>query len=89
MLGTAGDMEVELNAILLENNINIEPFNKELLKELPSAENILTSMDIKEREDWRNVCVFTIDPVTAVDLDDAISCTVLKNGNYEVIMINV
>lgn len=89
MLGTAGDMEVELNAILLENNINIEPFNKELLKELPSAENILTSTDIKEREDWRNVCVFTIDPVTAVDLDDAISCTVLKNGNYEVIMINV
>lgn len=89
MLGTAGDMEVELNAILLENNINIEPFNKELLKELPSAENILTSMDIKEREDWRNVCVFTIDPVTAVDLDDAISCTVLKNGNYEVIIINV
>ncbi|XP_046821426.1 DIS3-like exonuclease 2 isoform X2 [Vespa crabro] len=84
MLGTAGDMEVELNAILLENDINIEPFNKELLKELPSAENILTSMDINEREDWRNVCIFTIDPATAVDLDDAVSCTVLKNGNYEV-----
>ncbi|KAF7405755.1 hypothetical protein HZH68_005124 [Vespula germanica] len=84
MIGTAGDMEVELNVILLENNINTDPFNKELVKDLPSAENNLTLMDIKEREDWRQTCVFTIDPATAVDLDDAVSCTVLKNGNYEV-----
>ncbi|KAK2579698.1 hypothetical protein KPH14_011045 [Odynerus spinipes] len=84
MLGTLGDIEVELNAILLQNDINTEPFNDELLKELPPAENIFTSTDIKEREDWRHHCVFTIDPATAVDLDDAVSCTVMTNGNYEV-----
>ena len=37
------------------------------------------------REDWRPECVFTIDPDTAVDLDDAVSCKLLENGNYEVI----
>lgn len=84
MLGTIGNLEVELNAILLEYDINIKPFSDRLLEELPSSENILTSSDIKEREDWRHLCVFTIDPATAVDLDDAVSCTVMSNGNYEV-----
>lgn len=46
---------------------------------------MLTEDDIMGREDWRHECVFTIDPDTAVDLDDAVSCKLLENGNYEVI----
>ncbi|XP_014472562.1 PREDICTED: DIS3-like exonuclease 2 isoform X2 [Dinoponera quadriceps] len=84
IVGEAGDLNAELMAILLENNLDILPYRQELLQGLPNGDYVLTNADTKGREDWRNECVFTIDPVTAVDLDDAVSCKVLKNGNYEV-----
>jgi DIS3-like exonuclease 2 len=31
---------------------------------------------------FRNECIFTIDPLTARDLDDAVSCKELENGNF-------
>lgn len=36
------------------------------------------------RRDLTDMCIFTIDPATARDLDDAVSCRQLPNGNYEV-----
>lgn len=33
---------------------------------------------------YRQHCIFSIDPPTAKDLDDALSCVLLPNGNYEV-----
>lgn len=33
---------------------------------------------------YRSHCIFTIDPPGAKDLDDALSCTLLANGNVEV-----
>lgn len=32
----------------------------------------------------RKHCIFSIDPPTAKDLDDALSCVLLPNGNYEI-----
>ena len=34
------------------------------------------------RKDLRKECIFTIDPATARDLDDALHCTRLENGEY-------
>lgn len=33
---------------------------------------------------YRNRCIFSIDPPTAKDLDDALSCVLLPNGNYDI-----
>lgn len=33
---------------------------------------------------YRKHCIFSIDPPTAKDLDDALSCVLLPNGNYEI-----
>lgn len=77
-------MSVETNAILLENDLNLIPFEDELLKDLPPPDFNPTESDFEGREDFRKTCVFTIDPATAVDLDDALSCKPLENGNYEV-----
>lgn len=52
---------------------------------LPGSDYVLTDSDLQDREDLRHECIFTIDPATAVDIDDAVSCKVLDNGNYEVI----
>ncbi|RLU22682.1 hypothetical protein DMN91_004960 [Ooceraea biroi] len=83
IVGEGGEIEAELRAIILENNLDVSPYRKELLEGLPNSD-ILTDDDIKDREDWRNECVFSIDPATAVDIDDLLSCKVLENGNYEV-----
>lgn len=83
IIGRCGEIDAELQAILLENNLDISPYQKKLLEGLPDSD-ILTDADTKDREDWRHECIFTIDPATAVDIDDAISCKVLDNGNYEV-----
>lgn len=83
-MGKAGDIQAELQAIILDNNLDVLPYQQELLRELPDND-VLTDIDIKDREDWRHECIFTIDPATAVDLDDAVSCKILNNGNYEVI----
>jgi len=86
IVGENGKIEAELQAILLENNLDVSPYQEELLEGLPDND-ILTDDDIKDREDWRNECVFSIDPAMAVDIDDLLSCKVLENGNYEVIAI--
>ncbi|KAM0737088.1 DIS3-like exonuclease 2 [Formica fusca] len=84
VVGETGEIETELQALILGHNLDVSPYRKELLEELPGSDYILTDADIKDREDWRHECIFTIDPATAIDMDDAISCKVLDNGNYEV-----
>ncbi|XP_015595522.1 DIS3-like exonuclease 2 [Cephus cinctus] len=84
MVGNVGDLEVETNAILLQNDLDPSPYDESLTKGLPSGDYVPTSADIENREDWRDKCIFSIDPATAVDLDDALSCTRLSNGNFEI-----
>ncbi|CAL7941200.1 unnamed protein product [Xylocopa violacea] len=84
IVGSIGDIRAESNAILLERDLDVTPYSPEVIEGLPDSDYCLTENDLKDREDWRHECVFTIDPDTAVDLDDAISCKLLENGNYEI-----
>lgn len=34
--------------------------------------------------DLRDVCIVSIDPPGCTDIDDALHCRLLENGNYEV-----
>ena len=42
----------------------------------------LTCREIQRRRDFRSECVFTIDPATARDLDDALSVASVGEGVY-------
>lgn len=84
VVGNIGDFNVETEAILLENGLDVTPYDDESMKDIPSIDYKLSNDDFKEREDLRDNCIFTIDPATAVDLDDAVSCEKLNNGNYKV-----
>ncbi|XP_076626997.1 DIS3-like exonuclease 2 [Colletes latitarsis] len=84
IIGTVGDISTESCAILLEHDLDVTPYSQEVVKGLPDSDYVLTENDIKDREDWRDKCVFTIDPDTATDLDDAVSCKLLDNNNYEI-----
>ncbi|EGI59665.1 DIS3-like exonuclease 2 [Acromyrmex echinatior] len=84
VVGKYGEINTELTAVILENDLDLSPYHESLLKGLPSSDYILTDADMKDREDWRHECIFSIDPATAIDLDDALSCKILDNGNYEI-----
>lgn len=83
VLGTPGDNDTEMNAIMAEYELPVK-FPSNVLK---AAEKI--SMDVPEKEiarrrDFRDVVTFTIDPRDAKDFDDALSVRRLKDGTWEV-----
>jgi len=85
-LGHSSDIAVRTEGLLLENNIDYGEFSPEALANLPDNYHTWTipHQELKRRRDFRNDCVFTIDPLTARDLDDALSVTLEENGLYRV-----
>ncbi|XP_036276499.1 DIS3-like exonuclease 2 isoform X2 [Pipistrellus kuhlii] len=85
-LGQAGEIEPETEGILTEYGVDFSDFSSEVLECLP--QNLpwtIPPEEFSKRRDLRKDCVFTIDPSTARDLDDALSCKLLADGNtYEV-----
>lgn len=82
-LGAIGDLAVESMSILREFGLDITPFSPDVVESLPKSDEI-PQKEFEYREDIRKQCVFTIDPATARDLDDAISVRELPNSNYEI-----
>lgn len=83
ILGKAGDNTTEMHAILAEYGLPYTyPQAVEAAAEKLSAD--ITPEDYAEREDFRDVVTFTIDPKDAKDFDDALSIRNLKPGLWEV-----
>lgn len=84
VIGEKGQLKSENAAILLQHNLNPQPFSQEILDKLPTEPFTIPAEEFAYRQDLRKKCIFSIDPETARDLDDALSCEVLENGNLEV-----
>eukprot|EP01125_Pyxidicula_operculata_P000749 TRINITY_DN1068_c2_g2_i3.p1 TRINITY_DN1068_c2_g2~~TRINITY_DN1068_c2_g2_i3.p1 ORF type:complete len:1226 (-),score=365.89 TRINITY_DN1068_c2_g2_i3:74-3751(-) len=85
MVGIAGNIPDETEAILDENGfkgIRVD-FHPNLISGIPNKVDI-NQKELQLRTDLRKERIFTIDPLTAKDLDDALSCKPLQNGNFEV-----
>ncbi|XP_072428623.1 DIS3-like exonuclease 2 isoform X1 [Chiloscyllium punctatum] len=84
-LGQAGEIEPETEGILTEYDVDFSDFPDEVLDCLPkSLPWTIAKEELQKRKDLRKECIFTIDPATARDLDDALSCRELPDGNFEV-----
>ncbi|XP_068137374.1 DIS3-like exonuclease 2 isoform X2 [Hyperolius riggenbachi] len=84
-LGQAGEIEPETEGILTEYGVDFSEFSNKVLQCLP--QNLpwtIPPEELEKRRDLRKECIFTIDPATARDLDDALSCKPLPDGNFEV-----
>lgn len=81
-LGNMGDIEVESEAILRDNNFTNEKFGENLLSSIPSDDSVVAQAVAEDgnRRDFRSYNTFTIDPVTALELDDAISLVKSEDG---------
>ncbi|CAD5229305.1 unnamed protein product [Bursaphelenchus okinawaensis] len=74
-LGTVGDVDAETEGILMSNDVDTREFSAAALASLPVVPEEGWSIDeaeFKYRRDFRTECLFTIDPATARDLDDAL-----------------
>lgn len=83
VLGTAGEHETEINAIMAEFGLPMV-FAPEVEAAAKKLATDITSEEIAKRRDFRSITTFTIDPVDAKDFDDALSIQKLENGNWEV-----
>jgi len=82
-IGEAGTQDTEIVSIARDFNLPYK-FPKEVLDEADSIPVKINNSDIKDRIDFRNKIVFTIDPDDAKDFDDALSIEQIENGNFSV-----
>ena len=83
ILGTAGQNNAEMHAILAEFGLPYK-YPQGVEKAADKISDEITNEEIAKREDFRSVTTFTIDPKDAKDFDDALSARRLPNGNWEV-----
>ena len=83
VLGKAGENNTEMHAILAEFGLPYV-YPKSVEKAANKIPKTITEEDLAEREDFRDVVTFTIDPKDAKDFDDALSIRKLPNGLWEV-----
>ncbi|OIQ23467.1 ribonuclease R [Lacinutrix sp. MedPE-SW] len=83
VLGKAGEHNTEIHAILADYGLPYD-FPKEVEDYANNIDLKIQPEEIKKRRDMRKDLTFTIDPKDAKDFDDALSFTVLENGNYEI-----
>ncbi len=79
--GSAGEPGVDILSIVKKYGLS-EEFPKRVLKEAEAISRSVKPEDWEGRWDLRELPMVTIDGEDAKDLDDAVSLTVLPNGNY-------
>eukprot|EP00127_Corallochytrium_limacisporum_P000467 Clim_evm23s13 gene=Clim_evmTU23s13 len=86
MIGLRGTIEAENLATRVTHDLSSDDFSDDVNADLPVLPWSIPEEEIKKRWDLRKECIFTIDPATARDLDDAVSIKELPgpDGTYEV-----
>lgn len=84
ILGKAGDRDTESDVILREHHVITRPFSKDVMACLPPSNYKPGAEDITNRLDLRSIPLCSIDPPGCKDIDDALSCQILPNGNFQV-----
>ncbi|XP_058176749.1 DIS3-like exonuclease 2 [Anopheles ziemanni] len=70
--------------ISINKNQDATRYADHILAQLPTQPYSIPQEEIDLREDLRRECTFTIDSASARHLDDALSCKMLENGNWEI-----
>lgn len=83
-LGPIGNKDTENEVLLLEHDVPHTDFCQRVLECLPKLPWIINEEDLKRREDIRHLNICSVDPPGCTDIDDALHCRMLENGNYEV-----
>lgn len=82
-LGDIYDNDVESRVILIEHDIPHYSFSDTVLQCLPQNDWKVGD-NIQGRRDLRGEYVMSVDPPGCTDIDDALHCKTLENGNLEI-----
>ena len=83
-IGLAGTKDVETQVLLQQFDIPHDPFPAAVLACLPPEDYRIDADSSPGRVDLRHIPVLSIDPPNCKDIDDALHCIELANGNYQV-----
>ena len=86
-LGEMGDLKVETEALLRDNNFGPDDFSEAVVRNTGFDDwSVATESEeaLAARKDFRNEVTFTIDPNGTQDLDDAIHIKEVSNGVVEI-----
>lgn len=83
-VGQVGDKEAETEVALHEADIEHRPFPESVYACLPPVPFHISDSEREKRMDLRDFHVLSVDPPGSKDLDDALHCRALPNGNVEV-----
>lgn len=87
IVGDSNDVQSRMEALLMEQQVYDIDFTPDVYRELEYLENLPKdwfARNTKDRRDLTRECIFTIDPKTARDLDDAVSIKQIAEQIYEV-----
>jgi len=86
MLGEMGDLKIETDALLRDNNFGPDEFSDAVLKSIALEDwSVESEADsIATRKDFRSERTFTIDPNGSQDLEDAVHVKKISDGVVEV-----
>ena len=82
-LGPIGDKETENQVLLLEHDVPNYPFPQSVLDCLPTLPWLISDEERAKRLDLTKLAICSVDPPGCTDIDDALHCIVLPNGNYQ------
>ena len=82
-IGDDGVKDVETQVLLHEFDVPHAEFNADVMACLPPGNWQISEDIIAKRTDLRHIPVVSIDPPGCKDIDDALHCTRLPNGNLQ------
>jgi exosome complex exonuclease DIS3/RRP44 len=83
-LGVMGDKSVENAVLLHEFGVENEAFSASVMNCLPPLGWKISEDVVNQRTDLRHLPVVSVDPPGCKDIDDALHCIELPNGNLEI-----
>jgi protein SSD1 len=86
-LGVMGELKVETDALLRDNNFGPDDFSDAVIKNVGFEDWSVTNdgdAALENRRDFRSEETFTIDPNGSKELDDAIHFKYLEDGHVEI-----
>lgn len=81
ILGNKGDKGIDILTVIRKHGLP-EEFSLKIQSYAEGIEENIPKNEYKRRRDLRDLLMVTIDGEDAKDLDDAVSCEKLENGNY-------
>lgn len=83
ILGSQDESDIDAKAVAASYGLS-QNFPKEVLQEATARAKQKIADEIPRRRDLRELTVFTIDPASARDYDDALSIEVLEEGGFRI-----